>query len=108
MERNYFIKNVGVFGWGLTVDIGFTFSTKIVENVILKFKKFINIKDYAWLFDNFFPNTFCKNVYYSEKDGNPETNLIKGDIDAICLRATFPERVFDFISINTLHSSFNA
>lgn len=43
-------------------------------------------KELGWLFENCFPNTLDTTVFYSEKNGRPDTYVITGDIDAMWLR----------------------
>lgn len=62
------------------------FTSPAVEKAIATFKKKVKNKELSWLFENCFPNTLDTTVYYSEKNGRPETYVITGDIDAMWLR----------------------
>ena len=62
------------------------FTSEAVESAIATFKKNVKNKELVWLFENCFPNTLDTTVYYSEKNGKPETYVITGDIDAMWLR----------------------
>ena len=106
MERRKFIKTTALAGAGLffaqntfanalTIEdyptVRFSkdkrhFTSQAVENAISTFKKKVKNKELAWLFENCFPNTLDTTVYYSEKNGKPDTYVITGDIDAMWLR----------------------
>ncbi|MBS1734156.1 MAG: glycoside hydrolase family 125 protein [Bacteroidetes bacterium] len=62
------------------------FSSKAVEDTIAKVKKSMADEELAWMFENCFPNTLDTTVTYSEKNGQPSTYVITGDIDAMWLR----------------------
>ncbi|SHK54359.1 glycoside hydrolase family 125 protein [Epilithonimonas mollis] len=62
------------------------FTSEAVENAISAFKKKVRNKELAWLFENCFPNTLDTTVYYKNNDGDPDTYVITGDIDAMWLR----------------------
>ena len=62
------------------------FSSPAIEKAIVTFKKKVKNKELGWLFENCFPNTLDTTVFYSEKNGRPETYVITGDIDAMWLR----------------------
>jgi meiotically up-regulated gene 157 (Mug157) protein len=57
-----------------------------VDAVIKTFHSKVKHRELAWLFENCFPNTLDTTVYYSEKQGKPDTYVITGDIDAMWLR----------------------
>ncbi|WP_372793473.1 glycoside hydrolase family 125 protein [Lutibacter sp.] len=62
------------------------FVSEEVENVIKKVKLVIRDEEIAWLFENCFPNTLDTTIDYEIIDGNPDTFVITGDIDAMWLR----------------------
>jgi meiotically up-regulated gene 157 (Mug157) protein len=62
------------------------FSSKAIEDVIVKVKKDISDPELAWLFENCFPNTLDTTITYTETDGKPDTFVITGDIHAMWLR----------------------
>lgn len=63
------------------------FTSKAVEDTIIKVKADIKDPELAWLFENCYPNTLDTTVNYTEKmDGAPDTFVIIGDIDAMWLR----------------------
>ncbi len=63
-----------------------TFHSQAVEDEIQRVKKSIKDPELAWLFENCYPNTLDTTVKYSEKNGEPDTFIITGDIDAMWLR----------------------
>jgi len=63
-----------------------TFYSQAVEDEIQRVKKAIKDPELAWLFENCYPNTLDTTVKYSEKNGQPDTFIITGDIDAMWLR----------------------
>lgn len=62
------------------------FSSTAVEDTITEMKKVIRDPELAWLFENCFPNTLDTTVFFSTKDGRPDTFVITGDIHAMWLR----------------------
>ncbi|MCT4646388.1 MAG: glycoside hydrolase family 125 protein, partial [Carboxylicivirga sp.] len=62
------------------------FSSKEVEKLIKKVKSKIADPELAWLFENCFPNTLDTTVDFEYIDGQPDTFIITGDIDAMWLR----------------------
>ncbi|MCT4590997.1 MAG: glycoside hydrolase family 125 protein [Carboxylicivirga sp.] len=62
------------------------FSSKEVEKLIKKVKSKIADQELAWLFENCFPNTLDTTVDFEYIDGQPDTFIITGDIDAMWLR----------------------
>jgi uncharacterized protein len=62
------------------------FTSKAVEDVIVKMKKEIADPELAWLFENCFPNTLDTTVDFEMINGKPDTYVITGDIDAMWLR----------------------
>ncbi len=63
-----------------------TFTSKAVEDLIVKVKANIANKELAWMFENCYPNTLDTTVDYELIDGKPDTFIITGDIDAMWLR----------------------
>ena len=114
MDRRSFLRNMGLFGAGyvLTGNAAFAnsgtsgmsspvaspfptvrkplaerrFTSDAVESAIATFKKKVKNEELKWLFENCFPNTLDTTVFYSEKNGRPDTYVITGDIDAMWLR----------------------
>jgi uncharacterized protein len=62
------------------------FTSMAVEETIVNVKKTMADEELAWMFENCFPNTLDTTVTYYEKDGQPYTYVITGDIDAMWLR----------------------
>lgn len=62
------------------------FTSKAVESAISEFSSKVKNKEFAWLFNNCFPNTLDTVVTYAEVDGKPDTYLGAGEIDAMWLR----------------------
>jgi len=62
------------------------FTSKAVEDIIIKLKKEMADPELAWLFENCFPNTLDTTVDFEIINGKPDTYVITGDIDAMWLR----------------------
>ncbi len=62
------------------------FTSKAVEATIQNVKAAIKDPELAWLFENCYPNTLDTTVNYSEKNGQPDTFVITGDINAMWMR----------------------
>ncbi|WP_192909918.1 glycoside hydrolase family 125 protein [Pseudobacter ginsenosidimutans] len=62
------------------------FKSKAVEKIIADLQKNTANKELAWLFGNCFPNTLDTTVDFEIIDGQPDTYVITGDIDAMWLR----------------------
>lgn len=62
------------------------FTSKAVEDTILRVKPKIKDEKLAWMFENCFPNTLDTTVKYSTKNNRPDTFVITGDINAMWLR----------------------
>ncbi len=62
------------------------FHSDAVEAFIARVKADIADPETARTFENCFPNTIDTTVFYSEKNGVPDTYVITGDIDAMWLR----------------------
>ncbi|MET4082204.1 meiotically up-regulated gene 157 (Mug157) protein [Pedobacter sp. UYP30] len=105
MKRRTFIQNTGMLGAGLVASkFSFAadfapefpvvrvaagkrhFESAAVDKAIKTFQKNVKNPELSWLFENCFPNTLDTTVYYTEKDGKPDTYVITGDIDAMWLR----------------------
>ncbi|HSC37393.1 MAG TPA: glycoside hydrolase family 125 protein, partial [Chitinophagaceae bacterium] len=104
MERRTFIQSTGLAGAGLLfgnirglgagsefpvvrIPAGKrNFTSEAVEKAIVEFKSKVKQPELAWLFENCFPNTLDTTVFYTVKDGQPDTYVITGDIDAMWLR----------------------
>ncbi|WP_295122837.1 glycoside hydrolase family 125 protein [uncultured Chitinophaga sp.] len=105
MERRNFIRNASVLGAGLLLadKVAFAappmafptvriapekrrFTSKAVESAIAEFKKNVKNEELGWLFENCFPNTLDTTVFHDTKNGQPDTYVITGDIDAMWLR----------------------
>ncbi len=104
MNRKTFLQNTSVLGAGLALNkFSFAqttqsfpevrwsvskrhFKSDVIENAIKAFQSKVKNKELGWLFNNCFPNTLDTTVFYSEKNGKPDTYVITGDIDAMWLR----------------------
>ncbi|WP_114790654.1 glycoside hydrolase family 125 protein [Niabella yanshanensis] len=104
MNRKTFLQNTSVLGAGLAFNkFSFAkttqsfpevrwsvskrhFKSEVIENAIKAFQSKVPNKELGWLFNNCFPNTLDTTVFYSEKNGKPDTYVITGDIDAMWLR----------------------
>ncbi len=74
------------------------FTSKAVDETILKIKKQIVDPELAWLFENCFPNTLDTTVDFEMIDGKPDTYVITGDIDAMWLRDSTAQ-VWPYLSL---------
>ncbi|WP_255260555.1 glycoside hydrolase family 125 protein [Bacteroides sp. L10-4] len=113
MNRRNFIRRVGLLGAGYALNKNLMFANSgvastatsfssfptvrkpisernfkspAIEKAIATFKQKVKNEELGWLFGNCFPNTLDTTVFYSEKDGRPDTYVITGDIDAMWLR----------------------
>jgi len=106
MKRRSFMKNATILGAGVlstnylktfasepqvfpVVRVPLSerhFKSKAIEDAINEFSKNVKNRELAWLFGNCFPNTLDTTVTYSTVNGNPDTYVITGDIDAMWLR----------------------
>jgi meiotically up-regulated gene 157 (Mug157) protein len=105
MKRRTFIQNTSLLGAGVVASkFSFAaellpefpvvrvaegkrhFKSKAVDDAIKTFQSKVKNPELNWLFENCFPNTLDTTVYYSEKNGRPDTYVITGDIDAMWLR----------------------
>lgn len=62
------------------------FTSKAVEKLVSEIRKNIGNKEIAWMFENCFPNTLDTTVDHTITNGQPDTYVITGDIDAMWLR----------------------
>lgn len=62
------------------------FVSEAVEAKIKEVVAFIEDEELAWLFSNCYPNTLDTTVNYQQQNGEAETYVITGDIDAMWLR----------------------
>lgn len=74
------------------------FRSAAVDDTIEEIKSFLGNNELAWLFENCFPNTLDTTVFYSQKDGRPDTFVITGDIHAMWLRDSSAQ-VWPYISL---------
>ncbi len=63
-----------------------TFVSEAVEEMIRQVKSRIRDPKLAWMFENCYPNTLDTTVDFEVVDGQPDTFIITGDIDAMWLR----------------------
>lgn len=62
------------------------FNSPAMENIIRRIQSSIGNKELAWMFGNCFPNTLDTTVDFDMANGQPDTYVITGDIDAMWLR----------------------
>jgi len=62
------------------------FTSKAVENEIVRVKKLLKNPKLAWMFENCFPNTLDTTVRHRKMDGKDDTVVYTGDIHAMWLR----------------------
>jgi hypothetical protein len=62
------------------------FTSEAVETLITKIKAAIPDEQLSWLFENCFPNMLDTTVDFEIVNGEPDTYVITGDIDAMWLR----------------------
>src|SRR5919206_579071 len=104
MKRSEFIKNTGLLSTGLLMkQLSFAerfqdfpevrtpynqrkFHSTAIEAAITTFKSKVGDKELGWLFENCFPNTLDTTVDFETINGQPDTYVITGDIDAMWLR----------------------
>lgn len=102
--RRDFLQSAGIVGAGLLLSNNLfaenkyafesnrpplaqrKFTSDAVEAAIQRIKKDIPSQELGWLFENCFPNTLDTTVEFEMIDGNPDTYVITGDIDAMWLR----------------------
>lgn len=74
------------------------FTSEAVEATIRKIKSALPNKELGWLFENCFPNTLDTTVDFSTVDGQPDSYVITGDIDAMWLRDSTAQ-VWPYLSL---------
>ncbi len=74
------------------------FTSRAIEDSILRIKKKISDPKLAWLFENCFPNTLDTTVNFRLKDNKPDTFVITGDIHAMWLRDSSAQ-VWPYLSL---------
>src|ERR1035438_5255965 len=74
------------------------FTSEAVEAKIQQVKKSIADPEFAWLFENCFPNTLDTTVQSGEFKGKPDTFVITGDIQAMWLRDSSAQ-VWPYLSL---------
>lgn len=62
------------------------FTSKAIEDVIVKTRKQIKDPELAWMFENCFPNTLDTTIDFQMVNNSPDTFVITGDIHAMWLR----------------------
>lgn len=62
------------------------FTSKAIEELIIKTKAVIKDPEIAWMFENCFPNTLDTTVDFAMENNVPDTFVITGDIRAMWLR----------------------
>ena len=62
------------------------FTSKAVEETVVRVKKQLKDSKLSWMFENCFPNTLDTTVYPRTSDGKPDTFVYTGDIAAMWLR----------------------
>jgi meiotically up-regulated gene 157 (Mug157) protein len=62
------------------------FTSTAIDEAIVQFKANVKNKELGWLFENCFPNTLDTTVFHTITNGEPDTYVITGDIDAMWLR----------------------
>jgi len=62
------------------------FVSDAVEEEIKRIKKDISDPEISWLFENCYPNTLDTTVHFTENNGDPDSFIITGDINAMWLR----------------------
>jgi uncharacterized protein len=103
MTRNQFVRNSALLSAGVMLSrFSFAqsnefplvrvpagerkFTSTAVEKAIELFSRNVANKELAWLFNNCFPNTLDTTVEFEMLNGEPDTYVITGDIDAMWLR----------------------
>ena len=74
------------------------FTSKAVEETIIRIKQQIEAPKLAWLFENCFPYTLDTTVKFSIQDGRPDTFVYTGDIPAMWLRDSGAQ-VWPYVSL---------
>ncbi len=74
------------------------FTSKAVEETIVRVKKQIKDPKLAWMFENCFPNTLDTTVNFRIQNGRPDTFVYTGDIHAMWLRDSSAQ-VWPYLSL---------
>ena len=74
------------------------FTSKAVEDTIVRVKKQIRDPKLAWMFENCFPNTLDTTVNFRIREGRPDTFVYTGDIHAMWLRDSSAQ-VWPYLSL---------
>lgn len=74
------------------------FYSEAVEKEIKRVKKLLKNPYLAWMFENCYPNTLDTTVHYTEEDGDDDTYVITGDINAMWLRDSSAQ-VYPYLSL---------
>ncbi|KAA6304669.1 hypothetical protein EZS27_043684, partial [termite gut metagenome] len=85
-DNTYVAKNIPSYKINRPEVSKRLFTSKAVENEIVRIKKLLRNQKLAWMFENCFPNTLDTTVYYRLIDGKPDTFVYTGDIHAMWLR----------------------
>ncbi|KAA6342331.1 hypothetical protein EZS27_009918 [termite gut metagenome] len=85
-DNTYVAKNIPPYQINRPEASKRLFTSKAVENEIVRIKKMLKNQKLAWMFENCFPNTLDTTVYYHLIDGKPDTFVYTGDIHAMWLR----------------------
>jgi hypothetical protein len=76
------------------------FTSKSIEDTLIRVKRDISDPELAWMFENCFPNTLDTTVTYTEPEGKPDTFVITGDIHAMWLRDSSAQ-VWPYLPLTT-------
>ncbi len=74
------------------------FTSKAVEETIVRIKKQLKDPKLAWMFENCFPNTLDTTVNFRTIDNRPDTFVYTGDIHAMWLRDSAAQ-VWPYLSL---------
>ncbi|WP_080903247.1 glycoside hydrolase family 125 protein [Parabacteroides sp. Marseille-P3160] len=74
------------------------FTSKIVEETIIRVTAQIKDPKLAWMFENCFPNTLDTTVHFKIQDNRPDTFVYTGDIHAMWLRDSAAQ-VWPYLSL---------
>lgn len=115
-SRRQFLQSSTLIGTGLLLHPSFSFATSshftsnrpplaqrkftsnAVEETIAQIKSQLPNKELGWLFENCFPNTLDTTVDHETINGEPDTYVITGDIDAMWLRDSTAQ-VWPYLSL---------
>jgi meiotically up-regulated gene 157 (Mug157) protein len=76
------------------------FTSKAVEETLQRVSQDITDSEIAWLFHNCFPNTLDTTVDFGTRNGEPDTFVITGDIEAMWLRDSTAQ-VWPYLPLTT-------